>query len=183
MSTPAPERYRPFASVARRNLMQEYLEVPALIHALGLPRGGRILEVGCGRGMALPPIARLCQPARLVGLDLDGDALADALRHVEERAVAAELVHDDVRAMPFPDASFDVVLDFGTCFHISRPEQALAEITRVLAPGGWFVYETPVSQLLSHPVRSFGRRLPWRSAPLLARFRGRLLWGARRKAA
>jgi SAM-dependent methyltransferase len=85
--------------------------------------------------------------------------------------------------MPFADGSFDVVVDFGTCFHISRPEQALAEITRVLAPGGWFVYETPVSQLLSHPVRSFGRRLPWRAAPSLARFRGRLLWGARRKAA
>jgi ubiquinone/menaquinone biosynthesis C-methylase UbiE len=177
------ERYRPFASIARRNLMQEHLEVPALIRALGLPRGGRILEVGCGRGMALPPIAKLCEPARLVGLDVDAAALADARRHVAGRGLAAELVEGDVRAIPFPDASFDVVVDFGTCFHISRPEQALAEITRVLAPGGWFVYETPVSQLLSHPVRSFGRRLPWRSAPSLTRCRGRLLWGARRKAA
>ncbi|HEX8907050.1 MAG TPA: class I SAM-dependent methyltransferase, partial [Longimicrobiaceae bacterium] len=112
MSTPTPERYRPFASIPRRNLMQEYLEVPALIRALGLPRGKRILEVGCGRGMALPPIARLCEPARLVGLDVDAGALDDARRHVRERGIAAELVEDDVRAMPFPDASFDVVVDF-----------------------------------------------------------------------
>lgn len=180
--TPAtPERYQPFASVPRRNFMQERIEVPALVWALGIPRGGRMLEVGCGRGVALGPLTRLCAPSRLVGLDVDGEALAEARRHLDAQGVAAELLKEDVRAMPLPDASFDVVIDFGTCYHISRPEAALAEIERILAPGGWFVYETPVSQFLSHPVRSFGRRIPWDAAPELVPYRSRLLWGVRRK--
>jgi hypothetical protein len=53
----------------------------------------------------------------------------------------------------------------------------------VLAPGGLFVHETPVSQLLAHPVRSFGRRMPWRSAQAFERHRTALLWTARRRRA
>jgi len=83
--------------------------------------------------------------------------------------------------MPFPDAAFDLVVDFGTCYHIARPETALAEISRVLTPGGLFVHETPLSQVLSHPVRSFGRRIPWRLGPSLERHRTALLWSARRR--
>ena len=86
----------------------------------------------------------------------------------------------DVRRMPFPDDSFDLVVDFGTCYHIARPEVALAEIARVMAPGGLFVHETLVSQLLSHPVRGFGRRLPWRSTACYERHRTALLWSTRR---
>jgi ubiquinone/menaquinone biosynthesis C-methylase UbiE len=85
--------------------------------------------------------------------------------------------------MPFPDAAFDLVVDFGTCYHIARPETALAEIARVLAPGGLFVHETPLSQVLSHPVRSFGRRIPWRLGPWFERHRTALLWSARRRRA
>jgi SAM-dependent methyltransferase len=81
--------------------------------------------------------------------------------------------------MPFPDGSFDVVIDFGTCFHISRPEAALSEIARVLGEGGVLVHETPLSQLLAHPCRSAGRRLPWAAAPELAPFGTALLWSRR----
>jgi ubiquinone/menaquinone biosynthesis C-methylase UbiE len=59
-----------------------------------------------------------------------------------------------------------MVIDFGTCYHVSGGTQgslmALREITRVLRPGGLFVHETCVAQHLAHPVRSFGRSLPWR---------------------
>jgi hypothetical protein len=51
----------------------------------------------------------------------------------------------------------------------------------VLAEGGVFVYETRMSQLLSHPVRARGRRLPWPIAPALVPRRRALLWGARTK--
>jgi ubiquinone/menaquinone biosynthesis C-methylase UbiE len=150
-----------------------------MIRALGLPLGGRVLEVGCGRGVALPVLARLLAPARLTGLDLDPVALAEARHRTAQAGIAAELVPADVRRMPFPDAAFDLVVDFGTCYHIAAAEQALAEIARVLASGGRFVHETPLSQLVSHPVRSFGRRMPWGSAPELARDRTALLWSAR----
>jgi ubiquinone/menaquinone biosynthesis C-methylase UbiE len=92
-----------------------------------------------------------------------------------------ELVPGDVRRMPFPDGAFDLVMDFGTCYHIARASQALSEVARVLTPGGLFVHETPLSQILSHPARSFGRRMPWRSTELFERHRTALLWTARRR--
>ena len=177
------EEYRPFPDEEGRNSRQASLEVPLMIRALGLPVHGRVLEIGCGRGVALPVLARLLRPARLVGLDPEVAFLEEARLRLTEAAIAAELVPGDVRRMPFPDAAFDLVVDFGTCYHIARPETALAEIARVLAPGGLFVHETPLSQVLSHPVRSFGRRIPWRLGPSFERHRTALLWSARRRRA
>jgi ubiquinone/menaquinone biosynthesis C-methylase UbiE len=154
-----------------------------MVAALGLPMGGRVLEVGCGRGVALPVLGRLLRPSRLVGLDPEEDFLAQARLRLGEAGIAAELVPGDVRRLPFPDASFDLVVDFGTCYHIARAGTALAEIARVLAPGGLFAHETPLSQLLAHPMRSFGRRIPWRQAPALQRHRTALLWSVRRRGA
>ena len=175
--------YRPFPNEEGRNSRQASLEVPLMIRALGLPTHGRVLEIGCGRGVALPVLARLLHPVRLVGLDPELAFLEEARLRLTEAAVAAELVPGDVRRMPFPDAAFDLVVDFGTCYHIARPATALAEISRVLAPGGLFVHETPLSQALSHPVRSFGRRIPWGLTPSLEPHRTALLWSARRRRA
>ena len=152
-----------------------------MVRALGLPAGGRVLEVGCGRGVALPVLARLLGPACLAGLDLDAGLLDEARARADAGGIAVELVPGDVRRMPFPDGSFDLVVDFGTCYHIARAAEALAEIARVLAPGGLFVHETPLSQLFAHPLRSLGRRMPWRSSPDFERHRGALLWTARRR--
>jgi ubiquinone/menaquinone biosynthesis C-methylase UbiE len=180
---PSSDReYRPFPNEEGRNSRQSSLEVPLMIRALGLPRHARVLEVGCGRGVALPVLGRSLRPSRLVGLDLEAGFLDEARSRLDGAGIAAELVPGDVRCMPFPDGAFDVVIDFGTCYHIARPASALAEIARVLASGGLFVQETPLSQLLSHPVRSFGRRIPWRHRPLFERHRTALLWTARRRA-
>lgn len=176
------QEYAPFPNVERRNRLQERVEVPALIRSLRLPAGVSILEVGCGRGVALPPLAELCRPRRLIGLDVDLSLLGEARRRLEGRGMAAELVHGDVRSMPFPDASVDVVVDFGTCWHIADAERALREIERVLAPGGRFVHETVLSQRLAHPVRSRRGGLPWSAAPRLERERTAILWSARRAA-
>src|SRR3712207_347073 len=134
--------YEPFPNLAYRNALQESVEVPALIRSLRLPRGARVLEVGCGRGDALVPLAELCAPEQLTGRDVDERLLAEAREHLGRRGVRAELGRGGVRAMPFPRASFDVVVDCGTCWRVADPERALAEIDRVLAPGGRFVHET-----------------------------------------
>jgi hypothetical protein len=51
----------------------------------------------------------------------------------------------------------------------------------VLRVGGHFIHETPIAQHLAHPVRSFGRRLPWSSRPTLVPERRAVLWSMRRK--
>src|SRR5258705_246382 len=56
-------------------------------------------------------------------------------------------------------------------------------IARVLRVGGLFVHETPVAQHLAHPVRSFGRLLPWAQVPALPSERRAVLWTARRRRA
>ena len=182
MAAPPVSEYRPFPNEEGRNSRQESLEIPLMIGALGLPRDVRVLEIGCGRGVALPVLARRLRPSRLVGLDFDDGLLAVARERVIASGIAAELVHADVRDMPLESASFDLVVDFGTCYHIARPAAALAEIARVLARGGLFVEETPLSQMLSHPVRARGRRVPWPSEPHLNLERRAVLWSSWRRA-
>jgi ubiquinone/menaquinone biosynthesis C-methylase UbiE len=177
----AGDEYRPFQIFAHRNAVQRYFEVPTLVRALKVPLGARLLEVGCGPGNALGPLERACEPSLLVGLDIDADLLHSARGTVAREGGHAMLVPGDVRRLPFRTESFDVIVDFGTCYHVADPELALAEIERVLVRGGLFVHETPLAQLAAHPVRSFGRMLPWAVAPRLHRRRTALLWSSRVK--
>jgi hypothetical protein len=59
--------YQPFPNEGARNWRQEHVEIPLMVAALSLPRGARVLEVGCGRGIALPVLDRYLTPTRLVG--------------------------------------------------------------------------------------------------------------------
>jgi len=171
--------YRPFPNESGRNWRQEKLEVPLLLRSLRLPEALRTLEVGCGQGVALVALARLRAPSRLVGIDVDPQAVVAARRALNAERIDAEVHVADVRSLPFEDGSFDVVIDFGTLFHIARAEVGLAEISRVLTPGGLLVHETKISQLLSHPVRACARRVPWEAEPRLRAQRWAGLWATR----
>ncbi|HKG93671.1 MAG TPA: class I SAM-dependent methyltransferase [Gemmatimonadaceae bacterium] len=176
-----PTDYEPFPNAEGRNVLQASLEIPALVRILRVPTRQRILEVGCGRGVGLVALARLCEPASLTGLDISAELLGAARERLARAETAAELHQGDVRSLPFPAESFDIVIDFGTCYHIANPACALAEIARVLRPGGKFIHETPLAQLLAHPLRTRGRSLPWRGVPELARGRTAGLWAVRVK--
>lgn len=171
--------YRPFLVDAARDDSHEHIDVPLMARIAQLPSGGRLLEIGCGNGCGLVALARACRPHALVGVDIDGALLAAAARRLADEAVPAVLARADARCLPFPDRSFDAVVDFGTCWHIAEPGRALAEIARVLSAGGLFVHETRLNQLTSHPIRSLTGRLPWRDAPRLRPFRSSLLWSVR----
>lgn len=173
--------YRPFPEKLHRNRRQQNLEVPLFVRCLGLAGRARMLEVGCGTGVALPVLHRLAATELLVGLDVDATALAAAARNIRRLRPAVALVLSDVRSIPVPDDFFDAVVDFGTCYHISRGEDAVREIARVLKVGGIFATETKLSQFLSHPLRSHGRALRLDAAPELKLRRHCGLWASFQK--
>ena len=180
-----PGQYVPFGNVETRNGLQAWVEIPLMLRALRLPHQARVLEIGCGRGVALPVLDDRLEPVELVGLDIDGALLVEARERVRNTCTRATVIEGDVRDLPFEAARFDLVVDFGTCYHASDTmdgrRAALEEVSRVLREGGLFVHETRVAQRLAHPVRSFGRALPWAAVPSLAFDRSAVLWGVRRK--
>lgn len=179
------EDYVAFGNVEARNDLQSRLEIPLMLRLLRPPRGGRVLEIGCGRGVALPVLTKLLAPSELVGVDVDPALVAIAEQRIRATGIAARAIEGDVRALPFEAGSFDLVIDFGTCYHVSGgvdgSRAALLGVERVLRPGGHFIHETPVAQHLAHPVRSFGRTLPWFTTPELLPWRRAVLWSMRRK--
>ena len=180
------EAYTPFENMETRNGLQTLLEIPLMLWALRIPLGGRLLEIGCGRGIAIPVFEKRLHPSAIVGVDIDATLLEEAESRAAGLSGEVSFMQGDVRALAVESRSFDLVVDFGTCYHVSGGEDgaraALGEVARVLKPGGLFVHESPIAQHLAHPVRSFGRSLPWSAVPHLVRHRAALLWCARRKA-
>lgn len=170
-----------FPDVQWRNSVHGSFEVPIAVKLLRLPSNKRILVVGCGGGVAFPALVNLCSPSTLTGIDIDEDFIAQAEEQLRRTAITAELVLGDVQDMPFEDASFDLVVDFGTAYHVQSPALAMGEIGRVLDTGGVLLYEAPLTQFLAHPFRTSGRRLAWNSAPSLAPGRNAGLWKTRVK--
>ncbi|MCM1966322.1 methyltransferase domain-containing protein [Streptomyces sp. G1] len=94
---------------------------------------GEVLEVAIGTGLNLP----LYPPGvRLTGIEWSPQMLALARRRADELGLVADLREGDAQALPFPDASFDsVVCTLGLCA-IPDEQRAIAEMSRVLKPGG-----------------------------------------------
>lgn len=170
-----------FPDVQWRNSVHGSFEVPVTVKLLRLPSEKRILVAGCGGGVAFPALSNLCRPSKLTGIDIDEDFLAQAEEQVRRTGIEAELVHGDLQDMPFEDRSFDLVVDFGTAYHVESPALAMAEVERVLDLGGILVYEAPLTQFVAHPFRTSGRRLAWKSARSLAPGRNAGLWKTRIK--
>jgi arsenite methyltransferase len=118
-----------------------------LLDQLALRGDERLLDVGCGRGAVLMLAAKRLPRGRAVGLDLwsptdqSGNREEATLRNADREGVREriELHTGDMRKMPFPDQSFDIVTSSLAIHNIreeSGREQALAEIHRVLKSGG-----------------------------------------------
>jgi 2-polyprenyl-6-hydroxyphenyl methylase / 3-demethylubiquinone-9 3-methyltransferase len=103
--------------------------------------GGRpvdALDVGCGAGFLSNYLA--ARGHRVAGLDASPESLAVAARH--DPSGSADYRLGDALALPYPDASFDVACAMDFLEHIEEPARAVAEIGRVLRPGGLFFFHT-----------------------------------------
>lgn len=119
-----------------------------------LPPGGRVLDLGCGAAPVLSELRRL--GVSCTGLDLT----QDMLKHARQRLRAmnlddGDLHQGDCRSTPFADASFDVVVCLGVVSYVEDYGQVLAEIQRLLRPGGHAIisFRNRFNPILSDPVR------------------------------
>lgn len=118
-----------------------------------LPEGAACLEVGCGGGDLAARLTDALRPARYVATDLDPRQLDAARKHLAKLYPAGvpatlELREADMLHLPFPDASFDLAVAVVSLHHASPDHHdatnlplALAEVDRVLRPGGQLAYE------------------------------------------
>lgn len=117
-----------------------------------LPDGARILDAGCGTGGMME---QLSQRWACVGIDIS----PRAVHYTLDRGLCA--VQGDVGALPFDNGSFDAVLCLDVIYHLAvDPHQALAEMRRVLKPGGLLILNVPAFSVLrgSHDQSVSGAR-------------------------
>lgn len=121
-----------------------------LLDALALRPGERFLDVGCGTGHLLAAAAR--RGAETVGVDLSEEGVRVA-RGVSPRSTVLVARGE---SLPFPEASFDCVAAAGSLEHFLDIPRGLAEMSRVLRPGGRLLVVVPNARYF---LAAFGRKL------------------------
>jgi SAM-dependent methyltransferase len=136
--------------------------------------GAKVLDAACGTGnLAMIAAGRGCET---FGLDIASNLVAQARERAQQEHLCIDFTEGDAEAMPYPDASFDVVVSmFGVMF-APRPERVMTELWRVTKPGGLIAMAnwTP-DGFIGKMFAVFGRHLP--PSPGLP---SPLLWGDER---
>jgi arsenite methyltransferase len=164
-----------------------------LLDRLSLKGNERVLDVGCGRGLMVIGAAKRLTTGSAVGIDIwqSEDLSGNRAEATLENAVL-EGVKDrvrvetaDMRRLPFPDASFDVVVSRAAIHNLyerTDRAKALAEIARVLAPGGQVLIDD-IRHLNEYEAELRSRNLielRRLGSPLLEAFLALLTWGSLR---
>lgn len=126
-----------------------------------LPEDAAILDAGCGTGGFLAKLRRARPGARLAGLEYDAGAAERAARKARAQVAAGS-----INALPFAGESFDAALSLDVlCHRAVEPARALAELRRVIRPGGLLLLNLPAHEWLRsahdarvHTARRFERR-------------------------
>jgi 2-polyprenyl-6-hydroxyphenyl methylase/3-demethylubiquinone-9 3-methyltransferase len=103
---------------------------------------GSVLDVGCGGGFLTLELAR--HGVTTIGLDYSHSSLEAARERAQREAPGCPVtyVHGDAYTLPFGSESFAAVTCMDFLEHVSEPERVIAEISRVLKPGGHFYFHT-----------------------------------------
>ena len=156
-----------FREIDRRIFHPRYMRLTA--DATGKPfslfvdfdalEGKDVLDVGCGSGIATQLLAEA--GAKVTAVDLTEWAVATTSRRLAAFGLPGEVRQEDAERLPFADASFDLVFSWGVIHHSSDMDRALAELVRVLRPGGQLVLMVYHRRSLFFAVyRGFQRFLP-----------------------
>lgn len=143
-------------------------QLEALAHAAGISSSTRVLDLCCGTGGIALHMAQTfgCQ---IVGIDYSDTAipLARQLAEVAGLAHQVQFLHGNALALPFPDASFDVVFCVDSLVIVPRRWQVIAECARVLKPGGRIAFSdevftgsVPRDAAILRAINVYGRLYP-----------------------
>ena len=134
----------------------------------------RWLDVGCGNGAFTQLIAEQCAPSSLVGIDPSKAQLDFAKKHPLLESFS--FVNADAMALPFPENAFDLAVMPLVIFFVPEPAQGVAEMARVVAPGGtvaayaWDMEGGGVPyQLVNETLAAIGRPTPRPPSPAASR--------------
>jgi ubiquinone/menaquinone biosynthesis C-methylase UbiE len=139
-------------------------QLQTLLAPFAPPAGSRYLDVGCGNGAATLAVAR-AYGLEATGIDVDPAQVALA-RAAGKGNARVHFVEADATRLPFADASFDAVASSKATHHIQAWTEALAEMARVIRPGGHLVYTDLV---LPGPLAWLAARLRKSEPPTRAR--------------
>lgn len=135
---------------AVRASIQRRFEMPRFLSMGGRMKGGRALEVGCGRGVGTELILELSGADHVDAFDLDPDMVAQARHRLNGRC--ARIWVGDVCSIDAETQTYDAVFDFGIIHHVPGWRDALREVHRVLKPGGRLYAEEVLDRFILHPV-------------------------------
>ncbi len=135
-----------------RAFLQRHVEAPRLAGMGGEVRGAAALELGCGRGVGTELILARFRAHTVDAFDLDRRMVTVARDRLRRREVRARLWVGDATGIAVADASYDAVFDFGVIHHVPEWRRVLAEVARVLKPGGRFVGEEVLRRWVQHPL-------------------------------
>ncbi|MEQ8769840.1 MAG: class I SAM-dependent methyltransferase [Phycisphaerales bacterium] len=132
-------------------------QVARMIRALGVPPGGPVTDAGCGPGVHAIRAAKLGH--RVEALDLSHTMLGEAQRRATQAGVADSISfrQADLTALDIPDASRRHVFSWGVVIHIPDAEAALANLARIIEPGGRLALHLTNATAFDHTLERWGR--------------------------
>ena len=133
-----------------RALVQRTHEAALMERLGGRVDGGRALEIGCGRGVGTEIIFERFGAREIHAFDLDPEMIERARRRLNTYdAKRLRLFVGDAASIEAEDSKYDAVFDFGIIHHVPNWPRAVAEVARVLRPGGRFFFEEVTKQALN----------------------------------
>jgi ubiquinone/menaquinone biosynthesis C-methylase UbiE len=120
-------------------IQNEYRQLATRVATMGVPPGGKVLDLGTGTGFVAIEVARLLRGhAQVIGLDLSQAMLAVAAENAQQRGVEEVITwqQGDAKALPFSDGELDFVVSSGSLHHWEDPLSVMNEIARVLKERG-----------------------------------------------